>query len=340
MRDRQMRQWRTLVRERANREWRELSLDVVDELACHLAELQASAIRRGAFDDEARQIALDALNSATFLELSKRPRARHGGGYVHDVRVAIRQLIATPVVTAVAALSLALGIGANTAIFSLVNSLVLRTLPDKDPGQLAILSPQNNGAWTYPIWREVQQQPQLFASAFAWGQERFDLASGGVAEFVDGIWATAGIFDTLGVSPVLGRAFTDADDRPGGGQDGPVAVISYAFWQRRFGGAADTIGRRLTLERTLFTIVGIMPPGFFGPDVGRRVDIVVPIGMVTVLRQNRRLDQRDWWWLSIMMRLRNGQSADQVTATLRAQQPQMRSATLPLDWPAIDRERY
>jgi len=95
MRDRQMRQWRTLVRERANREWRELSLDVLEELACHLAELQASAIRRGASDDEARQIALDALDSASFLELSKRPRARHGGGYLHDFRVAIRQLIAT-----------------------------------------------------------------------------------------------------------------------------------------------------------------------------------------------------------------------------------------------------
>src|SRR6185369_15442 len=159
-------------------------------------------------------------------------------------------------------------------------------------------------------------------------------------EFADGIFSSAGMFDTLGVAPVLGRAFTDADDRPGGGQDGPVAVISHAFWQRRFGGAADTIGRRLTLERTSFTIVGIMPSDFFGPDVGRRVDIVVPIGMVTVLRKDRRLDQRDWWWLSIMIRLRNGQSAEQATAALRALQPQMRSATLPLDWPAIDRESY
>src|SRR5215471_7123925 len=139
MRDRQARQWRMLIRERANREWRELSLDVVDELACHLAELQAAAIRRGASDDEAREMALHALDSASFLELSKRPRARPGGGYVHDIRVAIRQLTATPVVTAIAVLSLSLGIGANTAIFSLVNSLVLRTLPVKEPGQLALL---------------------------------------------------------------------------------------------------------------------------------------------------------------------------------------------------------
>ena len=341
MRDRLMRQWRTLIRERANRQWRELSLEVVDELACHLSDLQESSIRRGASDEEARQIALDALNAASFLELSKRPRARHGG-YLHDLRVAVRQLIGTPVVTTVAILSLALGIGANTAIFSLLNSLVLRTLPVKDPHRLAVLidaSGQTTDSWTYPIWREVQQR-QLFDSAFAWGTERFDLASGGVAEFVDGIWATAGMFDTLGVTPMLGRAFTDADDQGHGGQDGPIAVISYAFWQRRFGGAADTIGRALTLDRVPFTIVGIMPPEFFGPDVGRRVDVIVPVGMVTLVRPDRRLEQRDWWWLSVMMRLRAGQSVDQATVAVRAVQPQIRSATLPLEWPSTDQQKY
>jgi len=341
MRDRLMRQWRTLIRERANRQWRELSLEVVDELACHLSDLQESSIRRGASDEEARQIALDALNAASFLELSKRPRARHGG-YLHDLRVAVRQLIGTPVVTTVAILSLALGIGANTAIFSLLNSLVLRALPVKDPHRLAVLidaSGQTTDSWTYPIWREVQQR-QLFDSAFAWGTERFDLASGGVAEFVDGIWATAGMFDTLGVTPMLGRAFTDADDQGHGGQDGPIAVISYAFWQRRFGGAADTIGRALTLDRVPFTIVGIMPPEFFGPDVGRRVDVIVPVGMVTLVRPDRRLEQRDWWWLSVMMRLRAGQSVDQATVAVRAVQPQIRSATLPLEWPSTDQQKY
>src|SRR2546426_1172782 len=142
------------------------------KLACHLSELQESSTRRGASDEEARQIALDALNAASFLELSKRPRARHGG-YLHDLRVAVRQLIGTPVVTTVAILSLALGIGANTAIFSLLNSLVLRALLVKDPHRLAILtdaSAQGTDSWTYPIWRELQQR-QLFHNAFAWGTE-------------------------------------------------------------------------------------------------------------------------------------------------------------------------
>jgi hypothetical protein len=282
MRDRDLRQWKALVRERANREWRELSLGVVDELACHLADLHAAAIRDGASDVDARQTALDALSAASFLELSRRPRARPGGGYVHDIRVALRQLTGTPVVTIVAVLSLALGIGANTAIFSLVNSLLLRSLPVKDPQRLALLKGGSTNAagqssWTFAIWQELHRRPLLFDSAFAWDDVRFNLADGGVAELVDGIWTTAGMFDTLGVSPLLGRTFTDADDRRGGGPDGPVAVVSYALWQRRFGGAADVIGRQLTLERIPFTIVGVMPPAFFGPNVGRRADVVLPM---------------------------------------------------------------
>ena len=192
MRDRDLRQWKALVRERANREWRELSLEVVDELACHLAELHAAAIRDGASEADARQMALDTLNAASFLELSKRPRSRRGGGYVHDIRVAMRQLIATPVVMIVAVLSLALGIGANTAIFSLVNSLLLRSLPVKDPQQLALLKGGNTdsagqSSFTFAIWQELQRRPHLFDSAFAWDAQRFNLADGGVAEFVEGI---------------------------------------------------------------------------------------------------------------------------------------------------------
>src|SRR5207249_4998294 len=275
MRDRELRQWKALVRERADLEWRELSLEVVDELACHLAELHAAAIRDGASEGDARQMALDTLNAASFVELSKRPRARRGGGYVHDIRVAMRQLIATPVVTIVAVLSLALGIGANTAIFSLVNSLLLRALPVKDPQQLALLQGGNidsagRSSFTPAIWDELRRRPGLFDSAFGWADARFNLANGGVAEFVDGIWTTSGMFDTLGVAPIVGRTFTGADDRPGGGPDGAVVVVSYAFWQRRCGAAPDVVGRRITLDRIPFTIVGVMPPDFFGPSVGTR----------------------------------------------------------------------
>jgi len=341
MPDRELRSWKSLVRERADREWRELSLEVVDELACHLADLHAAALRGGSTEHEALQAALDALNAASFLEVSKRPRARRSPvGVFHDLRIAWRQLLATPIVTAIAVLSLALGIGANTAIFSLVNSLSLRALPVKDPQRLAILDPQDNGAWTYPILEELRRRSQLFDGIFAWDTQRFDLANGGVTEFVDGAWATAGLFDTLGVGPLVGRTFTEADDVRGGGPDGPVAVISHAFWQRRFGGAGEAIGTRLTLEGVPFTVVGVMPPGFFGPDVGRRLDVIVPVGMLTTVRPERSLEQRDYWWLSIMVRLKAGQSIDQATDAIRSLQPQIREATLPINWPTVDLMQY
>src|SRR5262245_46499047 len=341
MRDRTLREWRARVRERAKGDWRELSGDVVDELACHLADLQAAALDGGASPEHAACVADEALQSASFLELAKRPRARRSPvGYVHDIRVACRQLLATPVVTLVAVTSLALGIGANTAIFSLVNSLSLRALPVKDPQRLAVLAdPHNQDTWTYPIWQEVQRRSRLFDGAFAWSPQRFNLATGGVADFVDGAWTTAAMFDTLGVPPLLGRTFTEADDERGGGPEGPVAVISYAFWQRRFGGAADAIGRRVTLERIPFTVVGVMPPGFFGPEVGSRLDVAVPVGTITIARPERRLEQRDSWWLYSMVRMKPGQSIDQAGDALRAVLPQIRSATLP-DWPAVDLPKY
>src|SRR5690242_4333908 len=139
---------------------------------------------------------------------------------MNNFRLAIRTLLATPIVTAVAILSLTLGIGANTAIFSVVNSLLLRTLPVKDPQrlvQVAEASADGQRTWTYPIWDQIRQRPQLFDGAFAWSNNRFNLAAGGETEFVDGLWASAGMFDTLGVPAILGRTFRESDDRRGGG---------------------------------------------------------------------------------------------------------------------------
>jgi len=165
MRDRDLREWRKLVRARADREWRELSLDVVEELACHLADLHRAAVAQGASGTEARSRALEALSSASFFELSKRPRARRmPTGYLHDVRLAIRQLRAAPIVSVVAILSLALGIGANTAIFTIVNGLLLRPLPVREPRQLVTLT---NGSWTNPIWEQIRDRRELFDGTFA-----------------------------------------------------------------------------------------------------------------------------------------------------------------------------
>ena len=256
-----------------------------------------------------------------------------------DLRDAIRALRATPVVTIVAVLSLALGIGANTAIFSLVNGLLLRSLPVRDPQQLVIL---DKGSWTNPIWEQIRErQAECFDGALAWSTARFDLARGGQAEFVEGIWTSGNFFKVLGVPAILGRAFDLADDRRGGGPDGPVAVISYSFWQRHYGGAADTIGRTIALNRVSFTIIGVTPPGFFGAQIGSAFDVAVPIGAEPLLRGKESwLDRRSTWWLSIMARLKPGQSLQDAERALRTIQPQIREATLPPDWRPDDLKRY
>src|SRR5580765_1404934 len=237
---------------------------------------------------------------------------RPSGGPVHDLKLAFRSLLATPVVSLVAALSLALGIGANTAIFSLVDSLLLRALPVKAPQQLAMMTDgtvMSNGtgrrAWTNAIWEQMRSRRDLYDGLFAWSDQRFNLAAVGETLFVEGLWASGGMFDTLGVPAMLGRTFTPADDTRGGGPDGAVAVVSYSVWQRQFGGAADAIGKRLDLERVGFTIIGVTGPDFFGPDVGRAFDVAVPIGVEPLVRGKESwLDARSTWWLTVMARLK------------------------------------
>jgi putative ABC transport system permease protein len=201
---------------------------------------------------------------------------------VQDFRLAFRALRATPVVTAVAILSLALGIGANTAIFSLVNSLLLRALPVVAPQRLVIVttaeavSRRIQWRWNYSVWDEIRRRPTLFDGTFAWAPNRFNLASEGPAQLVDGLWASGSFFATLGVRAAVGRVLTETDDARGGGPDGPVAVLSDDFAKRRFGEVTAAIGRSLTLDKVAFTVVGVTAPEFFGVEIGRTFDVVVP----------------------------------------------------------------
>ena len=157
-----------------------------------------------------------------------------------DLRDAFRALRATPIVTGVAILSLALGIGANTAIFSLINALMLRSLPVKSPQRLVqVLVADKQTSWSNPLWEQIRDRDtQIFDGAFAYSTPRFNLASGGETQLVNGVMASGEYFDVLGVPAILGRTFTPADDVRGGGPDGPVAVISHSFWQHHFGGAS------------------------------------------------------------------------------------------------------
>jgi putative ABC transport system permease protein len=250
---------------------------------------------------------------------------------MQDLRDAIRALRAAPIVAAVAILSLALGIGANTAIFSIVNSLLLRSLPVHEPERLVMLNtPKESAAsWTYPMWEEVRRRQTLVDGAAAYSIPRFNVSRSGQTDFVEGLYVNGEFFAVLGVPAMLGRVLAQADDRRGGGPDGPVAVISYSYWQRRFGGAATAIGSPITLERVPFTIVGVTPPSFFGPVIGRGFDVAVPFGTEPLLRARSALDERGFWWVEIMLRLKAGQTLESATTAWRGVQPQIREATMP-----------
>ncbi len=257
---------------------------------------------------------------------------------MQDLRDAFRSLVATPVVSVVAILSLALGIGANTAIFSILDSLILRTLPVKEPQRLVMI---DRGSWTNPIWEAIRDRQLPFDGATAWSPTRFNLAAGGQTELVDGVWASGRFFEVLGTSAILGRTFAPDDDRRGGGPDGPVAVISYSFWQRRFGGSADVIGKPLMVERVSYTVIGVTPPEFFGAEVGRKFDVAIPIGTEPLVKgRENSLDQRSWWWLNVTLRLKPGQDIEAAAAALRGMQPQIREATMPQDWPEQYKKTY
>jgi predicted permease len=313
---------------------RQLEADLVEELDFRRTMKQRDLEDRGLDPADAVLASRRALGSVALAQDRSRdvwcPAWLQGLG--QDFRLAVRTLRSTPIVTVVVVVSLALGVGANTAIFSLVNSLLLRSLPVRQPERLVTAL---TGA-SYVTWDQVRQHAAPFDGALAWSDDRFNVAEqGGEIEPIEGLYVSGDFFSTVGVlQPVVGRLLTVADDVPGGGRNGPVAVISYQFWQRQFGGVRNVIGQSITLEHVPFTIVGVTPREFFGIEVGRTFDVAVPIGTEPLLRGNSsRIERRSFGWLTVMLRLHSQQSLASATATLRGLQPQIRTGAMPQDWP-------
>ena len=312
--------------------WSRHDADLRDEIEAHRAHRQDALERDGLAPAAAALASRRAIGNVTLaVEDARDVWAMHVLDSVRqDVRAAVRGLRKSPSFSAVVIGTLALGIGANTALFSIFNSLIIRPLPVRDPASLALLT---NGSWSYPIWEEVEARAtELFDGAFAWSPQTFDLSASGQRDAVDGAYVSGGLFGGLGVTAIRGRMITLADDgapSPSRGADGPVAVISHRLWRQRFAGASDVVGRQLTVQRVPFTIVGVMPPGFFGPDVGRMTDVILPFSAEPLVRgQETDLRGDGAWWLQIMVRLKRGQSLEQANAALRAVQPQvLESAT-------------
>src|ERR1700688_3729276 len=205
---------------------------------------------------------------------------------LRDLRHAFHLLRLSPGFTMVAVLTLALGIGASTAIFQLIDSIRLRTIPVKNPQELGTVriadrhwgSGQFSGQYsqlTFPMWEQIRKRQEGFSEIAAWTGQQFNLASGGEVHYAKGLRVSGDFFHVLGVEPILGRLLGPEDDQPGCGTS--AANISYAFWQRNFAGDPSVIGKRLTLDGNSFQILGVTTAAFHGISIGDTFDVAVPV---------------------------------------------------------------
>jgi predicted permease len=303
--------------------------DLRDEIEAHRAHRQDALEREGLEPGAAASASRRAIGNVTLAVEDVRDvwAMRVLDGVRQDVRAAVRGLRKSAGFSAVVIGTLALGIGANTALFSIFNSLIMRPLPVRDPGSLALLT---DGSWSYPVWQEIRARASdMFDGAFAWTGETFDVAQGGRVVLVDGAYVSGHFFDVLGVPAFRGRMLSPADDSATP-PNGPVAVISHRFWRQHFGGTDDVVGRQLTVQRLSFTIVGVMPPGFSGVDVGRMTDVILPFSAEPLLQGRESvLQSANSFWLEMMVRLKPRQTIEHANAALRGVQPQIRGAVLP-----------
>ena len=256
-----------------------------------------------------------------------------------DVRYAVRLLRSNPGFTLVALLSLALGIGANTAMFQLLDTLDLRTLPVANPGQLAIVQIANRTTsccvfstryahLTTTLWEHIRDRQQAFSGMAAWGNYLFNLSVGGELHLAQTLMVSGNFFSLAGVPPAQGRLLTAADDQRGCSV--PSAVLSDAFWQRRFGGQPGAIGQTLTLEGHTFQIVGVTPPRFFGLEVGHNFDVAIPLCAEPLVQGADSLIDKPWgWWLAAVGRLKPGWTIERASSHLKTISAGIFEETLP-----------
>jgi predicted permease len=325
--------------------------ELMEELESHLQLEMDEHIRRGISSHEARRLALVASGG---VEAAKEAyRDQRGVPFVEhllqDVRYAARTLRRAPGFTAVAVISLALGIGANTAVFSVVNAALLRKLPVDAPGDLVVLEwisgPQSparsidgsirpdeapgsrrSTSFSVPMFERLREQTATLEGVFAFAPiEQLNVLIGDGAEIADGQVVSGNYFRSLGVGAFRGRTLMPDDDRP----DAPPAiVISHEYWQRRFGGDAGAIGRHVSVNGAGFVIVGVTPPAFTGAlGIEASPDISIPLAHLPLVRQGSAPDltNADFWWIRIMGRRAPGISAQQARAEL---EPVFQGATL------------
>jgi len=284
--------------------------ELAREIDLHVNQLVKELMADGMREAEARTEARRQFGPAEVMKEECRDMRRVGlwDDLFRDIRFALRMFRKSPGFTLAAVITLALGIGANTAIFQLFDAVRLRTLPVPRPEELVMIRINGEGrmgnfrgrnsAVTNAIWEEFQRRQRSFAGVIAFGDTLLNLAPSGELRNVEGLWVSGSFFSVLGVRPQLGRLISTGDDHPGCGW--PGVVISHAFWQREFGSDPNVLSRTLPIDGQSVPILGVTQPEFFGVELGRRFDVAMPICSAP----SADLKNRMHFFLNLMARLK------------------------------------
>ena len=289
--------------------------------------------------------------AARFALQRLRERPRIGfGAWGHDVALALRRLRARPGSSLVVVLTLALGLGANAAMFQIVEALRLRSLPVAEPERWTIVEIADmsrfHGRRTsgYPVlshalWERIRDDAGPFDATLAWANATFFLDDEEGPSIVRGLYVSGAFFDALGVAPVVGRTFGAGDDRIGCGLEG--VLLGHGYWQRAFGGDPSVVGRAISLDGRPAQVLGVAAAGFGGVEVGRAFDVAVPICAQAALGGGEQwIDNRMVFWLTVMGRVPADQPLTSVNARLESQSPALFAETLPDGYDPDEAEDY
>jgi predicted permease len=304
---------------------RRMDREMADELDFHQCLLREKLLRQGVPQRE-----VDLATRRTFGNASRwQERLRELWqfktleNFLRDLGFSARLLAKAPGFTAVAILTLAVGVGANTAVFSLINGLLLRPLPVPHAEQLVVLrmdddGPEINYAFPTPFFRGLEERHDLFASVFAYNGDTLQVQGRSGNENIQGMLVSGQFFQALETSPLLGRYLTPQDDQPGGSPAGLAVVISEDFWNHWFNRAADIVGRKMVIANTPFTVVGVMPKRFIGADPTQRPMIFAPLSADPIIDAPRDHISAGVhaFWITVVARLQPGATLDQTNARL------------------------
>ena len=269
---------------------------------------------------------------------------------LQDIRYALRMMNKNRGFTVVVVLTLALGIGANAAIFSLTDTVLLQSLPVEKPENLVVFStydpkaePDGDSAFSFAMYKDLRERNDVFSGVIARGGTQMNVSYGDQNTRVRGELVSGNFFDTLGVRPWAGRLLTESDDVTPGAH--PVAVLGYSFWESRFNKDPSLIGKTILINEYPMTVIGVTPPGFYGLTLASNADVRVPLMMTPVFNPQppTRLTSRGHQWLSVVARLKDGVTTPKAQASLQVLYQQIRQAEaeqLPATVSAFNRERF